>query len=268
MELQKLREKLDEIDSELVKLLSERAGVALQVREAKRENNHRVYAPEREREILDRVAELAGDGPFPQAPLKRIFLNILSATRALVGDMKVCCAGEKYSICHSAGLQQFGEHASYQTAASDDEVFDVLERGGANFGVVAAETLSTGMAFSLFRRLMKSDLEIVSEILLSESSARCLVLGDKGQQATGNDKTSMACAVDERSGALRDLLLPFADNGITLLKIESRRIQPYGVVFFIDFAGHKSDAESQAAIKGVTPLCSYAKVLGSYPAAT
>ena len=80
----------------------------------------------------------------------------------------------------------------------------------------------------------------------------------------------MLVSVAERSGALRDILLPFSERGLTMQKIESRpmRNRAWEYVFFIDIAGHQSDANVQAALSEVAALSSYFKVLGSYPAAS
>ena len=60
MEISELREKIDAIDTELVKLFTERMGIAAQVADYKKERNLPIYVPAREREILQSVAQQAG----------------------------------------------------------------------------------------------------------------------------------------------------------------------------------------------------------------
>lgn len=60
MELNELRNKIDHIDAELVKLFGERMEIAAQVADYKKANNMPIYVPAREREILQSVAEMAG----------------------------------------------------------------------------------------------------------------------------------------------------------------------------------------------------------------
>ena len=64
------RKRIDELDDQILKLLDERAGVVSDVARAKREANLPTYDPERERQVLDRLAARgpAGSRPTPSAP--------------------------------------------------------------------------------------------------------------------------------------------------------------------------------------------------------
>ena len=170
-DLATLRQQLDEIDDQIVELLNKRANLALEVKTAKERDRVHVYAPERERQILERVAAQAAAGPFPMRSLERIFLNILSATRSLVGDISVSFLGPELSLAHHAGIAQFGEHVKFTPAHGTDEVFARVERGDATFGVVPARTNSVGLVTDTFDRLMESKLQIVAEIEIKDRLA-------------------------------------------------------------------------------------------------
>ena len=60
MELKDLREQIDAIDDELVKLFVKRMNISAQVADYKKANKMPIYVPAREREILQDVAEKAG----------------------------------------------------------------------------------------------------------------------------------------------------------------------------------------------------------------
>ena len=60
MHLEELRNEIDRIDSDLVKLFTERMQIAAQVADYKKENNLPIFVPAREREVLQKVAQLAG----------------------------------------------------------------------------------------------------------------------------------------------------------------------------------------------------------------
>lgn len=89
-------------------------------------------------------------------------------------------------------------------------------------------------------------------------------------QPSGHDTTSLLLSVHDEVGALYRALKPFADNAISLLRIESRplRGRPWEYLFFIDVAGHISDEPIARALQEIRPLCSLVKVLGSYVTAT
>ena len=95
--------------------------------------------------------------------------------------------------------------------------------------------------------------------------SRFFVIAQKPADRTGRDKTSLLCVVKDRAGALKDLLTPFADSGVTLTKIESRPLHSWEYAFVIDLLGHVSDAPVQNAVQRIETQCSLFKLLGSYP---
>ncbi len=100
-----------------------------------------------------------------------------------------------------------------------------------------------------------------------QNVTRFFLLGREPEPATGNDKTSIVCAVKDRPGALLALLKPFSDAGINMTKIESRpdkkKIWEYN--FFIDFMGHTGDETVRQALALVKAETMFLKILGSYP---
>jgi len=102
-----------------------------------------------------------------------------------------------------------------------------------------------------------------------DNYTRFLVVSKESPAASGDDKTSVMFIVKDRVGALYDMLRPFAANGISLSKIESRpsRRKPWEYVFFVDTVGHRDDPEVASALEDVQSNCVFMKVLGSYPAA-
>jgi chorismate mutase/prephenate dehydratase len=100
---------------------------------------------------------------------------------------------------------------------------------------------------------------------------RFAVLGREPQpgRPSGHDKTSLLLSVRDEVGVLYRTLKPFADNGISLLRIESRPLKgrPWEYLFFIDVDGHVSDEPLARALREIKPLCLLVKVLGSYATA-
>ncbi|MGE5295148.1 MAG: chorismate mutase, partial [Solirubrobacterales bacterium] len=64
MSLDELRKRIDEIDIELVNLLNERAGVVVEIGKLKAQADRPIYAPDREKQVLDKVVK-ANKGPLP-----------------------------------------------------------------------------------------------------------------------------------------------------------------------------------------------------------
>ena len=78
-ELAKLREGIDALDGELLRLINERAKLARRIGEIKHGN---IYRPEREAQVLRRVAE-RNPGPLSAAAAQRIVREVMSACLAL-----------------------------------------------------------------------------------------------------------------------------------------------------------------------------------------
>lgn len=96
---------------------------------------------------------------------------------------------------------------------------------------------------------------------------RFLVIGRHRCPPTGDDKTSLICAVRDEPGSLFNILKPFYDNGINLSRIESRVTRrSYGDYnFFIDFLGHRDEDRIGEILREIEKHSSSLKILGSYP---
>jgi chorismate mutase/prephenate dehydratase len=101
----------------------------------------------------------------------------------------------------------------------------------------------------------------------SENVTRFLVIGRKPCPRTGNDKTSVMFAVQDRVGALHDCIATFKQHKINMTKIESRpnRKKAWEYYFFVDLQGHADDARVKKALAALAKHTMFIKVLGSYP---
>ncbi|MCO6504112.1 MAG: prephenate dehydratase [Snodgrassella sp.] len=101
------------------------------------------------------------------------------------------------------------------------------------------------------------------------NTTRFLVLGYNETTASGRDKTSLIVAVPNKAGAVHQLLLPFAEHGVSMSKLESRpsRGGLWEYVFFIDVEGHQQDSALSAALNDLQQCSAFLKLIGSYPQA-
>ena len=82
MSIEDWRRRIDEIDRKLVELLNERSRCAIEIGKIKHDLNLRVYDPEREREILQRIKETNG-GPLDDEGLQRLFERVIDECRRI-----------------------------------------------------------------------------------------------------------------------------------------------------------------------------------------
>lgn len=101
------------------------------------------------------------------------------------------------------------------------------------------------------------------------NTTRFLVLGRHDAGLSGRDKTSLIMSAPNRTGSLHALLVPLAEAGVSMTRLESRpaRHTLWDYVFFVDIDGHRDEPKVARALAELQQRAAYLKVLGSYPAA-
>ncbi len=168
MNLDDWRSRINDLDREILNLLNRRADAALQIGELKRQQALPYFAPEREAQVLERIAALNG-GPLPTDAIRAIWREILSASLALEQPLPVAYFGPPGTYTHQAAIQRFGSSAAFVALRSIGEVFDDVERGRADFGVVPVENSTEGPVNITLDRLLDSDALITGELTLEIS---------------------------------------------------------------------------------------------------
>lgn len=163
--LKPLRDQIDAIDAQLLALLNQRARVAQEVAHVKAETNAPVFRPEREAQVLARVAD-NNPGPLASADLQAIFREIMSSCRALEKRVVVAFLGPAGTYSEQAVWQQFGQAVEPLPCVSIDEVFRSVEAGTADFGVVPVENSTEGTVNRTLDLLMQTTLTISGEVAL------------------------------------------------------------------------------------------------------
>jgi chorismate mutase/prephenate dehydratase len=179
-----LRRHIDRIDDQLLRLLNERAHLALAIAEQKARTNSVVYAPGREKGVLARLARTSR-GPLPATLVRAIFREIISASRSLEKRLAIAYLGPEATYTHLAARQQFGAAAEYRGVATIGEVFAEVESGRADLGVVPVENSTEGMVAHTLDRLVESTLRICAEVSLP---IRHCLLARRGTRLDGVKK--------------------------------------------------------------------------------
>ena len=165
MNLDDWRSRINDLDNQILDLLTQRAEAALQIGDLKRRQDAPWYAPEREADISRRLIE-ENRGPLSADAVAAVWREILSGCRALEGALTVAYLGPSATFTHQAALQHFGGAAMYRPARSIGEVFDDVERGRADFGVVPVENSTEGAVNVTLDRLIVSEALICGELKL------------------------------------------------------------------------------------------------------
>jgi len=157
------RAAIDALDEKIVALLNERAAHAQAV--GKLKGNGGIYRPERESQVLRRVAG-ANRGPLPDAALAQLFTEIMSACRALEEPLAIAYLGPEGTFSEMALEKQFGASVEALPCASIDEVFRAAETGAAQYAVVPVENSTEGAIGRTLDLLLATPLSICAEVVL------------------------------------------------------------------------------------------------------
>ncbi len=172
--LDDIRKRIDAVDAEIQRLISERATLAQAVAQVKQatpadaaeaEEEVKYYRPEREAQVLRKVLE-RNQGPLPGEEMARLFREIMSACLALEQPLSVAFLGPEGTFTQAAALKHFGHSVRTQPMAAIDEVFREVEAGSAHFGVVPVENSTEGVINHTLDMFMRSTLSICGEVEL------------------------------------------------------------------------------------------------------
>jgi chorismate mutase/prephenate dehydratase len=142
-DLADLRTKIDALDQQLVELLNRRASLAREVGKAKAATGAPIFVPHREQAVFNRLAELNA-GPLPDASLRAIWREVMSASFALERPLTIVHFGQPGAFTSLAARRKFGESVTYVGVESIATVFEDVERGHADYGVVPIENSTDG----------------------------------------------------------------------------------------------------------------------------
>jgi len=164
--LQTPRKEIDKLDDEIVRLLNERAQYVIKIGKLKKASDTQanLHTPAREAEIMERLCKV-NPGPFPNDALRAVYREIMSGSLALEGPVKVAYLGPRATFTHLACIRKFGSSAQYVPQTSIKDVFNEVERGRADFGVVPIENSTEGVVNHTLDMFIDSNLQIYGEVL-------------------------------------------------------------------------------------------------------
>lgn len=357
IDLAAIRKRIDDVDCQIQALINERARFAQAVGVSKGPMAGAVdyYRPEREAEVL-RAVLARNEGPLRDEEMLRLFREIMSACLAQQEPLKIGYLGPEGTFTQTAVYKHFGHSVRGLPYSTIDEVFQEVESGAADFGVVPIENSTEGTVNHTLDMFLSSPLKIGGEIEMrieqhllgrmsgldaidricaheqslaqcrgwlreylphvdligvasnatgarrardeagtaaiggdaaaevydlsimvnnvedrSDNSTRFLVIGRKLLTASGEDKTTILVSTTGTgdAGILHTLLQPFATNGVSMTRIESRpsRRKNWDYVFFIDLDGHAEEPPLKEALAELEKNCSLFRLVGAYPKA-
>lgn len=159
------RKAIDQIDEKIVHLLNERTRHVLEIGAIKLKAGEEIYAPHRERAVLQRVSRL-NHGPITSESLQAIYREIMSSALSLEKTMTIAYLGPEATFTHQAAIQRFGASLNYSAQRTIADVFAEVGKNRADYGVVPVENSTEGVVTHTLDMFAESELKIVSQIVL------------------------------------------------------------------------------------------------------
>jgi len=176
--LEQVRADIDDIDQQIQTLINRRAecaqevaGIKLADVQAARERGEAeqdvvYYRPEREAQVLRAIQE-RNSGPLGAKAVAHVFREIMSACLALERPQQVAYLGPEGTFTQAAAMKHFGHAAICISRPTIDSVFDHVQSGDCDYGVVPVENSTEGMVRHTLDNFMDSPLKITGEVELA-----------------------------------------------------------------------------------------------------
>ena len=271
MSLDDLRKQIDDLDERIVALLNERAACAAEIGRVKAKTSADVFVPAREQAVFDHVCGV-NKGPLSDTHLRFIFREVMSATKNIEGGISVAYWNPPNFSTYRAAQLKFGSSARFEERHSVEEVFARLAAGECNYAVVPIENTVEGTEISVLDAFAEYELGILGEVGLrrelpnSDTSVyeRYFIIQQDVKLA--GEKCSVCLELEDKSGALVQVLGLFKSFSLSLSKLESRPIpeRPGEYLFFIDFKGQTDEAFMQEVLAALKEVSNQVKFLGAY----
>ncbi len=170
MDLNPIREKIDQLDHQLVEIINQRLELAAEIGRIKRSTGGEIYVPEREDAVLRKVTA-TNRGPVKNEALQAIYRELMSAAIALEKPLMIAYLGPEASNTHAAAMKKFGASVEYHAMTSVSDIFTAVEKGESDYAVIPIENSTEGSVREALDSFVESDLKIVAQIYLEVTHA-------------------------------------------------------------------------------------------------
>jgi chorismate mutase/prephenate dehydratase len=163
--LSELRDKIDAIDEQILQLVNQRASCAVEVAKTKIAQGEQgtFYRPDRESLVLRRIMDL-NQGPLSDQTTAHFFRELMSACLALEKPMDIAFLGPEGTFTQQAAYKHFGHAVKTIPVTTINEIFNTVECGNCQFGVVPVENSTEGVISHTLDRFLTSPLKVCGEV--------------------------------------------------------------------------------------------------------
>jgi chorismate mutase/prephenate dehydratase len=156
---------ISQLDHELVRLLQERAKLALEAFKHRAAPGPVLLPATLDEESLKRLVASSG-GPLPHHSLRAVLREVQSGCRSLIHQPRITFLGPLYSFSHLAAIQHFGQSVEFVPVGTIAAVFEEVHRKQSDFGLVPVENSTDGRVADTLEMFARMRVRICGEIEL------------------------------------------------------------------------------------------------------
>lgn len=196
-------------------------------------------------------------------------IQILAETIIPVNDCILSKTTEFYSImglianpnalgkCKKFIKDEMPRQLNIVMAESMDESARLLSNYNLTYSIIGTHKTAELYNLNVLKENIEDD---------KNNNRRFIVIGDGTTKPTGKDKTSIVLFLDDKQGALMEIVQVFVKYHINITQINSKMMNNKAEeqAVFIDFDGHKEDEIIKNLLNDLEPNCKSIRVIGSY----
>jgi len=185
MSIDDWRSRIDELDKQLLRLLNERAGIALRVGESKKEAGASLCDHTREREVIERMCE-ANEGPLDDRAIVELYRAIIHESRRIQNlatvpspeattprlpgqknaSLRVAFQGARGAFSEAAAVKLLGDDITLVPRENFESLFNSLNDNTADCILAPIENSLAGFVHACYDLLLESKLYISGEVII------------------------------------------------------------------------------------------------------
>jgi len=231
MTLEELRKMIDGVDARIIELVRERLRLAEEIGRTKRRKNRIIEDIAREHRLMENIRSLARENNISPGDIEAIFKQIITASKRVQGVVEVAFQGETGAYSEEAASRFFGPYLQTRPCESFADVFSLVERGEAQFGVVPIENSLEGSVNQVYDLLLDSTLKVCGEIELRIS--HCLIALPDADLATIKRVYSHPQALAQCRSFLKQLhceIIPTSDTAGSVRLVKEANVPEHAAI--------------------------------------
>lgn len=158
---------VENLDAEIISLLNQRADLSLAKLKEHEDPHKHLFDPATDDAMWARLKELGDGGTLPESAIRAVFREVVSATRQMIKRQRVAYLGPRFSFTHFAAIQRFGDAAELVPVNTIAAVFEEVNRGHVEYGIVPIENSTDGRIVDTLDMFQRLPLKICGEVQVS-----------------------------------------------------------------------------------------------------